>query len=208
MNKEIAKSLYGYFETLYNINRKLIELCGINILLEEEGEEKLLFDIIIDIPRVLPYSKNKKTKKLEFKDRDGLLEYKNSIIYLEAEYNDILAKHYDFLNKVKEIRNKYEHKMHGISNESFGGGTMILFNYVFIIDENRIDINSDDLINLIKDINCLYSRISKDVLTFAYENELYDFPYYRRLCKTDFQIFNDIYDSKDLRKIGRIMRNY
>ena len=32
MNKEIAKSLYGYFETLYNINKKLIELCGVNIL--------------------------------------------------------------------------------------------------------------------------------------------------------------------------------
>lgn len=30
MNKEIANSMFGYLETLYNINKNLIELCGID----------------------------------------------------------------------------------------------------------------------------------------------------------------------------------
>lgn len=37
--------------------------------------KKTALDIIDDIPRLIPYSYNNDLEKLEFKNRDGLLEY-------------------------------------------------------------------------------------------------------------------------------------
>ena len=69
--------------------------------------------MIQDVPRIIPYSLNRKTKKLEFKACDGLLEYQDSILYLKDDYEQILSENYDFLDNIRKIRNKYEHKMHG-----------------------------------------------------------------------------------------------
>lgn len=79
MNIEIANALFGYLETLYNLNQKLIKLCGIDVINDFEIGEKDMLDMIQDVPRIIPYSFNKKTQKLEFKERDGLLEYQDSI---------------------------------------------------------------------------------------------------------------------------------
>ena len=103
MTIEIANALFGYLETLYNLNQKLVKLCGIDGIDDFECGEKDILDIIQDIPRIIPYSLNKKTQKLEFKDRDGLLEYQDSILYLKDDYERILSENYDFLDK---IRNK------------------------------------------------------------------------------------------------------
>lgn len=48
--------------------------------------KKNILDMIQDVPRIIPYSLNKKTKKLEFKELDGLLEYQDSILYLKEDY--------------------------------------------------------------------------------------------------------------------------
>ena len=106
MTIEIANALFGYLETLYNLNQKLVKLCGIDVIDDFEGGEKDILDIIQDVPRIIPYSFNKKTKKLEFKDRDGLLEYQDSILYLKDDYDRILSENYDFLDKIRKIRNK------------------------------------------------------------------------------------------------------
>ena len=83
----------------------------------EDGHKEIL-DIIQNIPRIVPYSYE--SENLCFKDRDGLLEYKNEIDYLEKDYKEILEDNNDFLEKIRKIRNKYTHKMHGVRHSSSG----------------------------------------------------------------------------------------
>lgn len=208
MNGKIATNLFGYFETLYYMNQKLLKLCGVNVFYDIEDGSKELIDILTDIPRILPYSFNKETNKLVINDRNGLLEYEDNIIYLKEGYNDILDKHYDFLDDIRKIRNKFEHKMHDILKSSYGSGSMIIFNYNFKIGDRIIHIDSDRLIDLMKDLNSLYSRLVKDIIIFAYEKGLTENNYYLRIARFDFKDFNDIYNSELLRKISRILRNY
>lgn len=40
MTKEIANALFGYLETLYNLNQKLVKLCGIDVIDDFECGEK------------------------------------------------------------------------------------------------------------------------------------------------------------------------
>ena len=104
MTKEIANALFVYLETLYNLNQKLVKLCGIDVIDDFESGEKDILDMIQDVPRIIPYSFNKITQKLEFKERDGLLEYQDSILYLKDNYEQILSENYDFLDKIRKIR--------------------------------------------------------------------------------------------------------
>ena len=82
MNQNIAISLIGYFETLHIMNQKLIILCG-DVFHHNFESRKILLDIIQDIPRVLPYSYDKKRNVLHYKNQDGLLEFKDELVYLE-----------------------------------------------------------------------------------------------------------------------------
>ncbi len=208
MTREIANALFGYLETLYNLNQKLVKLCGIGVIDDLEGGKKDILDIIQDVPRIIPYSSNKKTQKLEFKDQDGLLEYQDSILYLKDDYEQILSENYDFLDKIKKIRNKYEHKMHGIKYKSSGSGSLSLFDYTFIVENESIEITADAFIKLIKSVNCLFSKIVCDIRKFAYENQRDDHLYYRRITRFDFTDFNKIYDNDILRTVGKIMKKF
>src|SRR5699024_2187835 len=143
-----------------------------------------------------------KTKKLEFKDRDGLLEYQDSILYLKDDYDRILSENYDFLDKIRKIRNKYEHKMHGVKHKSSGSGSQSLFDYTFMVENDSIDITVGAFIKHLKSVNCLFSKIVCDISKFAYENHKEDYLYYRRITRFDFTDFNKIYDNDILRIVG------
>ena len=56
MNVEIANALFGYFATLYHLNQKLIQLCGIDVIDDFENGEGYILEIIQNIPRLIPYS--------------------------------------------------------------------------------------------------------------------------------------------------------
>lgn len=206
MTSEIAYALYGYFEVLYKLNQKLIKLCGIDAI-NENGTNDIL-DIIQDIPRIVPYSLNRETGKLEFKDDDGLLEYSNTILYLKQDYKTILSHNYDFLNSIRKVRNKYEHKMHGIKMSSMGSGSLSLFDFTFKVNGKEIELTAGKFINLVKEINILFSKISSDISEFAYANNFNDYLYYQKLSKFEFNDFNTIYDSNILRTIGKIMKDF
>ena len=208
MTIEIANALFGYLETLYNLNQKLVKLCGIDVIDDFEGGEKDILDIIQDVPRIIPYSFNKKTKKLEFKDRDGLLEYQDSILYLKDDYDRILSENYDFLDKIRKIRNKYEHKMHGVKHKSSGSGSLSLFDYTFMVENESIELTAGAFIKLVKSVNCLFSKIVCDISKFVYENHKEDYLYYRRITRFDFTDFNKIYDNDILRIVGKIMKKF
>lgn len=208
MTIEIANALFGYLETLYNLNQKLVKLCGIDVIDDFESGEKDILDMIQDIPRIIPYSFNTDTLKLEFKQRDGLLEYQDSILYLKDNYEQILLENYDFLDKIRKIRNKYEHKMHGVKYKSSGSGSLSLFDYIFMVENKSIEITADSFIKLLKSVNCLFSKIVDDISKFAYQNQKEDYVYYRRITRFDFTDFNKIYDNEILRIVGKIMKKF
>lgn len=208
MTIEIANALFGYLETLYNLNQKLVKLCGIDVIDDFESGEKDILDMIQDIPRIIPYSFNADTLKLEFKQRDGLLEYQDSILYLKDNYEQILLENYDFLDKIRKIRNKYEHKMHGVKYKSSGSGSLSLFDYIFMVENKSIEITAGSFIKLLKSVNCLFSKIVDDISKFAYQNQKEYYVYYRRITRFDFTDFNKIYDNEILRIVGKIMKKF
>lgn len=206
MNKEIANAMYGYLETLYIMNQKLLKLCGTNIMLDFEDSPKDVLDIIHDIPRLIPYSYN--NGNLIYKDRDGLLEFKNDIKYLENDYNEILKENYDFLDKVRKIRNKYTHKIHGVKHIASGSGSLSMFEFSFEVDSKEIDVESEEFIKLLKELNNLFSKIIEEIKVYASENQKKEYMYYTRICRFDFKDFNKLYDSNLLKIIGKSMKNF
>ena len=55
MDAKIANSVGGYLETLYDVNVKLIKLCGMDVMSSYEKDERLVLDIIEDLCRLFPY---------------------------------------------------------------------------------------------------------------------------------------------------------
>ena len=189
------------------MNQKLLKLCGTDAIDDFENNSKIVLDIIQDIPRLVPYSYNNK-EILEYDDRNGLLEFKNDIEYLSGEYDKILKENYDFLNDARKIRNKYEHKMHGVKHIASGSGSHCLFDFSFKVAEKDIQVKASKIIKLVKSLNILFSKIVYDICTYAYVNKKDDYLYYRRITRFNFTDFNDLYDSDLIRKIGKAMNTF
>ena len=198
-----------YFETLYTVNQNLIRLCGAEIFYYRFSEfEKLTLDIIQDIPRLIPYSFDNKKQDLIIDDKNGLLEYEDEITYLKEDYKNILNTYKETLNKIRKIRNKYEHKMHDVKYQSSGTGSMNLFDIEFKVNNEIINIYAGELIKVVKKTNILFSKIAQEISIYAYENEKQGCIYYERIDRFDFKDFNDIYESDILRKVGKIMNKF
>jgi len=206
MTVEIANALCGYFETLYELNRDLIKLCGLSVIDNSGQYEKHIKNVIHAIPRLVPYDYDNKKEKYRINHRDGLLEFSDRLPFLQEAYENILQCHIDFLSDVKTIRNKFEHKMHGaklvggISSES-----LVSFDLAYEVDNQRITLSSGAIIRFVKDLNSLFAKIQKWVDSFAYENGKTDYPYYRRLIRYDFCDFNKIYESDVLGFVGKAL---
>ena len=206
MNVEIASSLSGYIETLYNLNQKLIKLCGTNVSVKYEFSHKEILDIIQDVPRLVPYSDVKGVLKLL--NSNGLLEYRKEIPYLNEDYDKILNNNYEILDKIRKIRNKYEHKMHEIKRRSSISGKYSFFEFVFKVKDEMIKIGAKELVDLIKQLNVLFSKLIKDIKKNISDEEKTNHPYYKRITRFDFENFNQIYDSKLLWIIGNCMIDF
>jgi len=217
MDLVVINALYGYFETLYNLNRKLIEICGVDIFNERHNNllENKILEIIQDIPRLIPYGK--KNGNLFIEDTDGIIEFSDKLTYIKVEYENILKRNYNILLQIKDIRNKYEHKIHGAKITGTGTGTTELFDLTFhlMVRNNGIEeevdyvIYSNDIIRLIKDLNNLFAIIQNQVLEFLDLDENYkEYYYYKRLSRFSFLDFNNVYDNTILRTIGKILLDF
>ena len=204
MTVQIANALGGYFETLYVLNQNLITLCGLDVIDNSGQYEKLVQDVIQAIPRLIPYRRDNGVLRID--ERDGLLEYSDQIEFLKADYEGILQLNYGFLLKAKDVRNKFEHKMHGvrlIAGGSVGGA--VSFDMTYAIGDQQITITSGELITLAKSLNTLFAKLQVLVDQFAYEQGKSDHPYYRRLLRYTFTDFNKVYESSVLSIIGKAM---
>lgn len=203
MTTETANALFGYFATLYDLNQNLITLCGVDIVDDSGQYEKQIQDTVQAIPRLVPYAYNKRNNLYTIIEHDGLLEYSNDLAFLKKDYETILADNYTFLENVKRIRNKFEHKMHGariIAGTS--SGDCVSFGLTYRVDESLITLSSKDIIGFTRSLNSLFSKIQFEVSLFAMEHGKVLDPYYRRLNRYSFTDFNLIYESNILKNVG------
>lgn len=208
MDQKIANSILDYIETLYYLNKNFLQLCGVDYYNDIYSSTKLILDVIQDIPRLIPYSYDKGIKKLKCKDKDGLLEYQKELDYLKTDYDNILKNNYDFLDKIRKIRNKYEHKMHDIKYISSGGGSLNIFYIEFLVNGESIQVEAEEFKKLIKELNILFAKIVFEIIKWADENNKKEYKCYEKIDRFNFEDFNEIYDDKLLTKIGRLMYPY
>ena len=204
MNTKTANALGDYFETLFETNRNLIMFCGIDIYGDTLWQQQeIIRSVICSIPQLIPYSAGKNGNGYRIVDRDGLLEFSEDLPFLKKDYENLLEHHMLFLKKIKTIRNKCEHKMHGADLTSAGAGTFIEFELVYHTGQQEITVYSGEFISLMKDLNILFYKIQSTLREFVFKEEKQYHPYYQRLMRLDFADFNKIYDSDLLRVIGR-----
>ena len=197
-------ALGRYFETLYNLNQNLIALCGTDIYLHMGEQERRMDEVVIAIPRLIPYGFNKKSELYEIKNTDGLMFFSNDIPFLEADYTNILNQHKDVLEKVIKVRNKLEHEMHGARITSSYSGTS-LFSVTYDVVGNEIDISAEELIALVKDMNILFSKIRESAREFIKTHKFATHPYCCRLMRFDYSDFNKIFESRLLQTFGKAL---
>ena len=203
MTTNIANALFGYFATLYDLNRNLINLCGFDVLVYSGHFETLAQSVIQAIPRLIPYAYDKNKKVYTIMERDGLLEYSNEISFIKEDYENILRDNYGFLANIKIIRNKYEHKIHGVRIiAGANSDDSIAFSLTYEVNEKRILLLSDDIISFVMELNTLFSKIQNEVSLFAIKEGKTLHPYYLRLNRYCFSSFNLIYESNVLKSVG------
>ena len=203
MNEIIAGALYSYFETLYNLNRNLITFCGVYGSGDSWTYHKYIHDVICDIPRLIPYACSRSKHQYTLASRDGLLEYTDELPYLLDGYESILLRHYCFLERLKLVRNKFEHRMHDVTLTQAGSGSCIIFDLLYEIAGKPLKLNAHEFIACAKDLNILFSKIQNDLGKYAYQENKNASLYCQRLLRYDFEDFNKIYDSGLLRSIGK-----
>lgn len=205
MTVTAVNALYRYFQALYNVNQHLIILCGVDVLDNEGQYQEHVEEVVLLIPRLVPYVLNKKTEKYQIRKGDGLLEFSGEIPLLEERYCAILKKHKKVLSSIKAIRNKLEHSMHAAKVIASGSGTSCLFEITYEIKGRKFEITANELISFIKDLNILFSHIQDLVDSFSDSQGQSCREYCRRLVRYPFKDFNKIYDSPLLRTFGKAL---
>ncbi len=209
MNVTTIKALFRYFEALYNLNKNLLTLCGTNAYHHADGQEDYIDEIIITIPRLIPFKFRRNSDEIILINTDGLMRFSNDILCISRDYENIFHTHYDFLVKTKKIRNKLEHEIDNARVKSSCSSPASVFHVTYTIDdetgEKSFTIDSEELIQMVKDLNALFSKIQKEVRTFASQIDKETDKYLWRLTRYDFINFNKIYESDLLPVFGQSM---
>ena len=153
-----ANALFRYFEELYGLNQNVIALCGINVFDITDKYERRMDEVMITIPRLVPYGKNKKSQLYEIKKSDGLMNFLEDIAFLKEGYESIFRDHKDFLIKVISVRNKLEHEIHNANIVGLGSSPS-WFSVTYEVKDTEIDFRSYELISFVKDLNVLFSKM-------------------------------------------------
>lgn len=208
LNINIINSIAPYIEILYNVNKLLIKLWGINYYNCHDGSD-ILLQIIHDVPRLVPYSFDKKIQILKLNNNNGLLNFKNDIEYLFENYQQILDDNYYLLDKIRVLRNKDEHQLH-ILKEPFniGDENNGSFKYFYEIKDETIIIESNEITSLLKELNFLFFKLVLEIKSYAESNNKEKYSFYEKISRFNFFDFNTIYDSYLLHKIGIIQFDF
>ena len=205
MTVETANALGRYFETLYTLNQNLIVLCGADICDSIEFDRRV-DEVVTAIPRLVPYRKDKSVYIIE--KADGLMKFSQDLPFLGGDYEKILQEHVDFLEKVKKIRNKLEHEMHGAFIVASSSGNTSMFSATYRIGEADVCIRASEIMDFVKDMNTLFSKLQGLVKQFTYDSQYSSHPYFKRLLRCDFADFNRILESDLLYYFGKTLQAF
>ena len=205
MTVETANALGRYFETLYTLNQNLIVLCGADICDSIEFDRRV-DEVVTAIPRLVPYRKDKLVYIIE--KSDGLMKFSQDLPFLGRDYEKILQEHVDFLEKVKKIRNKLEHEMHGAFIVASSSGNTSMFSATYRIGEADVCIRASEIMDFVKDMNTLFSKLQGLVKQFTYDSQYSSHPYFKRLLRCDFADFNRILESDLLYYFGKTLQAF
>lgn len=190
------------------MNQNIIVLCGADIFDHVIEFERRVDEVVTSIPRLVPYSYNHKAAGYEIIPSDGLMKFSQDLPFLGGEYEKILQKHVDFLEKVKKVRNKLEHEIHGAQIVASSSGNTSFFSVVYSISEQRIELRAREIIDFVEDMNILFSKLQNLAKQFAYDHKYDGHPYFRRLIRYDFTDFNRIFESDLLHTFGKTLQPF
>lgn len=209
MNKKDSKWINGigsYIFILEDINNKYFELTNSDF--EIEKIENIFYLLSTQISRLIPTKYNKKKEKIELIN-DGILLLNEDIPYLKENYDKVFKTNLNTIESLNTIRNKYEHAPHIISCYEMGKSNDELnikfrsTKYDFIryeelskdeilnLKEEKLywDLNTDDLKNLINDLNNIYNKIIAKFVTYINDNNFdLSHPYLKKIYSKSFEI--------------------
>jgi len=212
--RDFAGNLSVYFEELYNTNKNLIELVGLDCIDNYSKMESLFLSISNSLMRLFPCKIDRSSNSLQLQKNDGVLALKDNLCFLLNDYQTLLNKHNDLLNSIRKIRNKAEHTPHRLSVRSTDSGThthpRIRFAYYGNGDNKEWSLNASALILLIVDLNKMFDKILGNLQAHIRTNhsDREDHPYYQRLFRLEYERFNRLLESPLLYDISKSMQNY
>lgn len=153
--------IFPYFRMLKRINELLILLISNNPNMEEQEDNFL--DLTTELLRILPFKliKDVDTKEvtgIELLKKDGILLLKEYFNDLEKDYNDIINNNFIELVQIIKIRNKFVHEPHNIKCVCFSCGGKHAY-VGFEYKEEYLELNTDYLIEIIKELNIVFEKI-------------------------------------------------
>ena len=199
--------LYRYFECLYIVNQKLIMLSSADAIRNREKATQLSISICSNIMRIIPCVTDKKTKKIKLDKKSGIIKFKNDIDYLLDSFKKIISKHEKIIISIKAIRNKYEHSIHNLEYDSSYSGSGQYYTITFNTGKNKYEISSKQLINLVKDLNNIFSKIVKTISSLR-DNPEANILFSEKLITFDYLEFNKIFESDLLKIIGKFQYDF
>jgi len=195
-----------YCEVLIETNNKLLKLVSIDCIDSRIDMEKLFLDISQNIIRLIPCVISEETKKVILIKSDGILDFISDFDFLEAEYNNLVLTSQDILYNIKKIRNKTEHVPHKLKAKGFTSGNNSFSTADFNYNQEKLSVNTKDIIKIIKNLNQIFSKIIKQLKDFRFSltEEKRDHPYLMKYTELNFERYNKILDSEMLYDISKI----
>ena len=153
--------IYPYFRILKRINELLIMLIKENYSIEQQ--EDCFLELTSELLRILPFKlerdeKSKMITEIKLLDKSGILLLKKYFKDLKEDYTQIINNNFVSLVQIIKIRNKYIHEPHNIKCICFvcgGNSARAGFEY----KNEKLDLNTDSLIKIIKEINFVFKKI-------------------------------------------------
>jgi hypothetical protein len=159
MNITTIDALGRYFEALYTLNQRLLALCGTNAVDHMGIQEQYIDDVIMTLPRLIPY--RFENNDIILVSKDGLLRFSDDIPLIRSEFEKLLQNHHDILVDIKRARNKLEHEMDNAHLVDSVTSPFATFSVTYIVSGEDKHICSDALISIVKDLNALFSKIQE-----------------------------------------------
>lgn len=141
--------------------------------------------------------------------KDGILDFTADFDFLETEYDDLVINNQKILYNIKKIRNKTEHIPHKLKAQGFTSGNDSFSTADFKYNQEKLSVNTRDIIKILKNLNQIFSRIINKMKDFrlTLTEDKRDHPYLKKYTELNFDRYNKILDSEILYDISKVTQD-